>query len=615
MNKSRIRPLGFVALLAAAAFILAACAGGGGDAGQQEVQSIPESSSEGEDEPIDIEGDPTGGETFVPETTKVVEGPVVQALQTISQDGTLSFAATTAEEESFLDSLQEGDILASDVSDLAPDGFLRKVVSIGRSGNQYIVETTQGTLEEAVVQGTFEFERTLSEKDVLAFVPAEKGIFGSLARPSRAPGRVGIDLEPFELVDGLYAYGRVEVEPRFEFRVNVKQGIKEVVFTTDTNEKANLELRSNLAFTGLREEKTIGTIKFKTFTVPFGVVPVPVRPQVELIVGINGRVSADLVTSIIHEGQLEAGVRYDRNDKWSIDPVDFDESTSFEPPHVRASAEAKVYAGPRLNLSLFGVPGPYGRMDAFFQLTAGPDRDPWWKLEGGLEAVIGVEIKVLGHSLVGIEQEVYDKTWPIDDAGGPAPGIAEEPPPESPAEPPPPEPPPPEPPPEPPAEPPDPTELDDDGDGLSNADETDLGTDPQDPDTDGDGVGDGSEIDQGSDPLIPPPPPPQPEPVDPGQPYPAVASCRITEDVYIRARPRIGDNVVASVLGGEYVPVSGYTVTPGYAVWYYVPLDGVDVYARFRDDPAGWISKIDDAGKLFVDCPDPGALLELPYPG
>ena len=63
----------------------------------QEVQSIPESSSEGEDEPIDIEGDPTGGETFVPETTKVVEGPVVQALQTISQDGTLSFAATTAE--------------------------------------------------------------------------------------------------------------------------------------------------------------------------------------------------------------------------------------------------------------------------------------------------------------------------------------------------------------------------------------------------------------------------------------------------------------------------------------------------------------------------------------
>ncbi|WP_281860821.1 hypothetical protein [Salana multivorans] len=45
--------------------------------------------------------------------------------------------------------------------------------------------------------------------------------------------------------------------------------------------------------------------------------------------------------------------------------------------------------------------------------------------------------------------------------------------------------------------------ADDDGDGLTNAEEDALGTDPLDPDTDGDGMGDGFEVDNGFDPLNP----------------------------------------------------------------------------------------------------------------
>lgn len=43
--------------------------------------------------------------------------------------------------------------------------------------------------------------------------------------------------------------------------------------------------------------------------------------------------------------------------------------------------------------------------------------------------------------------------------------------------------------------------MDSDGDGLSNSQESDLGTDPNDPDTDGDGYDDGSEVEYGSDPT------------------------------------------------------------------------------------------------------------------
>jgi hypothetical protein len=47
--------------------------------------------------------------------------------------------------------------------------------------------------------------------------------------------------------------------------------------------------------------------------------------------------------------------------------------------------------------------------------------------------------------------------------------------------------------------------ADDDGDGLSNADENTWGTDPKNPDTDGDGYKDGEEVKAGHNPTIPAP--------------------------------------------------------------------------------------------------------------
>ena len=47
-----------------------------------------------------------------------------------------------------------------------------------------------------------------------------------------------------------------------------------------------------------------------------------------------------------------------------------------------------------------------------------------------------------------------------------------------------------------------PPDGDEDGDGLTNGEEEDLGTDPELADTDGDGLGDGDEVNQyGTDPL------------------------------------------------------------------------------------------------------------------
>ena len=43
--------------------------------------------------------------------------------------------------------------------------------------------------------------------------------------------------------------------------------------------------------------------------------------------------------------------------------------------------------------------------------------------------------------------------------------------------------------------------ADDDGDGLTNDEEDELGTDPDESDSDGDGIGDEEEVDENTDPL------------------------------------------------------------------------------------------------------------------
>ena len=60
--------------------------------------------------------------------------------------------------------------------------------------------------------------------------------------------------------------------------------------------------------------------------------------------------------------------------------------------------------------------------------------------------------------------------------------------------------------------------CDPDNDGLTNAQEEDLGTDPLDADSDGDGVKDGEEVDDDSDPL------------DPCDPSSSVEACDTGDD-------------------------------------------------------------------------------------
>ncbi len=86
-----------------------------------------------------------------------------QYLEQVSPDrSTYTFDQTTPA----LDALQAGSVMVSGVAPNAPDGFLRKVTSVTRSGGDVIVQTQPATLEEAITQGSFSFSQTLSPSRV-----------------------------------------------------------------------------------------------------------------------------------------------------------------------------------------------------------------------------------------------------------------------------------------------------------------------------------------------------------------------------------------------------------------------------------------------------------------
>jgi hypothetical protein len=82
----------------------------------------------------------------VPETTEVLTDETADLLANISPDGSqFTFNGANAQ----LNSLKAGDIIMSDPTEVAVNGFLRRIVDVATVDGNTVVETIPATLEEA----------------------------------------------------------------------------------------------------------------------------------------------------------------------------------------------------------------------------------------------------------------------------------------------------------------------------------------------------------------------------------------------------------------------------------------------------------------------------------
>jgi putative cell wall-binding protein len=345
----------------------------------------------------------------IPDGTVVLDYETRSKMESVSSNK-VTFSGST----SLLSSLSRNDIIVSEPTYEAPDGLLRKVTNVSTSGGKVIVSTSGATIEDALGSSSADLVGTLSpymvqSQSALDGVELNLGAPGSVSPDSL--GTFDVSINNVVLYDSggakIVANGSVEFESDLIFNVSTSWlSLESALFKLETTERANLDITASTTVASLSKEVTLATYWLTPVTIQAGPVPVVITPVVTVNVGVNGKISLGISAGATQTMRFGAGVKYE-NGSWG--PVsEFENSFKFNPPSASATASFKLYAGPQIDLLIYGVVGPTGELTAYLQLLAGADRTPPWELNAGLQCKIGVTFTLFKFAEAGYEATVID---------------------------------------------------------------------------------------------------------------------------------------------------------------------------------------------------------------
>jgi hypothetical protein len=339
-------------------------------------------------------------DVVISENTKVLSETTTQYLSEISDDGTTITFSHSAPE---LLTLEPGDIIVSDVTEVAPEGFLRSVSSISSLDDQVIVHTKNATLEEVVEEGSLSIGGELLPEDTRN-INLAPGVSMVQHDQERAGDSQSWE---FDLLTNLYedehGYFRIRgnllIDLSYHFNLSIKRlRLQELSFTVTVEEESELFVEGEY-HRRLAKEVPIAKVYFTPITFFIGPVPVVISPELELYVGVNGEVNAEFTTGITHEFSYTGGAKYERGDGWSKIRVGPHNNFTYDEPELSLDISIKAYAGIKASIKLYGFVGPYAKVEAFLEFEADINAVPWWELYAGYEFSVGIHLKVINAEL------------------------------------------------------------------------------------------------------------------------------------------------------------------------------------------------------------------------
>ncbi len=350
---------------------------------------------------------------IIPDTTEVLPPTTTEELLAISQDGvTYTFDNMTPA----LSELDPGDIMVSDINEVTPNGFLRRVTGMTQAGGNVVVTTEAATLEEAIQQGGFQFSKLLTPADVQS-VLALPGVMTGMSAGPMLDDRFYIQISnvivydedgnPATTNDQIKANGSIELAPGIDFDLMVTGWeLQELNFILTAEETAALTLSSTLSASLLNEEKTLAQYTFAPITIPVGPVPVVFTPVLKVNIGIRGGIEINVSAGVSQEATFSGGLTYDATG-WDV-VSSFSNNFSYSPPEAYGNFTLRGYAGAQLDLLLYGVVGPHADANAYLELEVVFLPTPRWELAAGLELQAEVETEILSHVIAGYEATIID---------------------------------------------------------------------------------------------------------------------------------------------------------------------------------------------------------------
>jgi Bacterial Ig-like domain (group 2) len=358
--------------------------------------------------------------TVIPETTKPVEDNTQAILSSVSAGGTLRFEQSNAQ----LQGLKPGDVLVSDPTTAAPDGFLRKVSSVRQEGNEVVVDTTEALLTEAVSSGEAEAVTSLTTANLRRAQALRAGVSvqsRALLRPQAEIlnlefNKVLFDFDdkPETTNDQIEVSGSLKLDATMDTALKIR-GCWEVPpvcvdrfrAAVKIKETATLKLRGDFE----REEKKeypIAEYEFDPIVLQLGPVPVVLNPKLVAIITLQGKATAKLRWQVTQTANARVGVEY-RDDKWK-GIHEFENSFQTAPPEISASLKMRADADANFHVKLYGSDSNkvWARANLFGDLDVLSTRSPTYILKGGASAYVGAQAKVLGVKIAKYEAKLFD---------------------------------------------------------------------------------------------------------------------------------------------------------------------------------------------------------------
>ncbi|HSV91645.1 MAG TPA: leucine-rich repeat domain-containing protein, partial [Desulfobacterales bacterium] len=362
-------------------------------------------------------------------TTRIAEGVRVADPATAHE-----LLSVNAEELRFdaetplLADLEQGQILIGEPSAAAPEGYLRRVVSVTETGGMVSVETTGVAIEELIEDGSLNVSQQITPDDIVwdqvlaDGVTVEHGgaaMAGALEDGPRAQSTQAtynkLSLSFTEtLVGGARLNGSLSVSPSYHFHVRAENfDLEEARFTTTITQRAALTVEGP----PLKQEIEIYEFRPMPIKAMVGPVPVWVTSKFTLFAGVDASGSVALRVGVEQGVAVTSGLQY-RSGSWS--PVyQFKPSFKVITPTASSNVTVEVYAGARAELKLYDLAGPYGEVKPLVECTFTIGGDPWWRAKRAIDLTAGFVAEVdVGVGWLKWTWTIADvsKTWRVAEA-------------------------------------------------------------------------------------------------------------------------------------------------------------------------------------------------------
>jgi hypothetical protein len=366
---------------------------------------------------------PAADQVVLAPNTKIADDATRQALAAMDADGTLHFSHGTP----LTDGLAQGDIFDSAMAPpAAPAGFLRRVVSVDRSGPGPVVKTSFVSIAEAIKHGSVSQQRPLQQTDVTSFQAMDPSVSlmpqsarGGL-RPQNIPAGHGMTLNvnnftlsvSKDLGNGVSVMGSVTLnghvtfDPTLHFDLDINNfTVQHFLASVDFPVDSDLTVTGTLGLE-VDESKDVATIEFAPIDVQVGPFAIVLVPYVGISVGVKGTISISVSFHEVESLSDTIGASYDNSTgQWTNLTYATGTGQIDNAPQVQGSLDVQAYAKALASVAFFGVIdlglAPYVQLGA--EINMATPRHPFLQL--GMHVTLGA---VLHAEIVGLNLGEHD---------------------------------------------------------------------------------------------------------------------------------------------------------------------------------------------------------------